>query len=70
MNQQFSGPLITMNLSQSHGTGPVTMGFLTVVGALLRAALITICFLQALPPVDLGAVYLVLTIAWNKNCCC
>ncbi len=44
MNQQFSGPLITTNLSQSHGTGPVMMGFLTVADALLRAALITSCF--------------------------
>ncbi len=44
VNQQFSGPLITTNLSQSHGTGPVTMGFLTVAGALLRVALITSFF--------------------------
>ncbi len=63
VNQQFSGPLIMTNLSQSHGTGPVTMGFLTVAGVLLRAALITSCFLRALPPVDLRAVCLVLTIA-------
>ncbi len=55
VNQQFSGPLITMNLSQSHGTGPVTMGFLTVGCALLRAALITIC-LGPVDPVDLRAV--------------
>ncbi len=44
VNQQFSGPLITTNLSQSHGIGPVTMGFLMVAGVLLRAALITTAF--------------------------
>ncbi len=70
MNQQFSGPLITTNLFQSHGTGPVMMGFLTVACVLLRVALITSCFLGALPPVDLRAVCLFLAIALNKTCCC
>ncbi len=48
VNQQFSGLMITTNLFQSHGTGPVTMGFLAVAGMLLRATLITNCFLGTL----------------------
>ncbi|XDV19092.1 hypothetical protein PO909_024659 [Leuciscus waleckii] len=32
-NQQFSGFLITANLSQRHGTGPVTMRLLNATGS-------------------------------------
>ena len=70
-DQELCALLVTTDLTEGDCSGPVTMGFFTppVAGALLRAALVASCFLGALPPVDLRAVFLVRAIVAVKYCC-
>ena len=60
-DEQVGGLLVTTDLTESDGSGAVTVGFLTppVAGADLRAALVASCLRGAFPPVDLRAVCLV-----------
>ena len=69
-DQELSGFLVTTDLTESDGTGTITMGLLdtsgsdvsiadaadTYVGADFLAALEASCLRGALPPVDLRAV--------------
>ena len=70
-DQKFGGLLVTTDLTKSHSTGTVTMGFLTppVAGADFLAALVANCFRGAFPPVDLRAVCLVRAIVRSLNVC-
>ena len=54
-DQQFGALLVTADLTESHGTRPVTVGLLHTSSD-LRAAFVASCLRGALPPVDLRAV--------------
>ena len=69
-DEKLGALLVTTDLTESYGSGPVSVGFLPppVAGALLRAALVASCFLGALPPVDLRAVCFVRAIFSKLSC--